>query len=160
MAMRLSFVLILAVLAFSLGLALGGQDEDVQVPKDLGSPQERESPYDWIKEDQIWVTPERVVINLQNAEWAKFTDTNSMDPVIDENSHALQIVPNSSEDIHIGDIISYEHSLSDAIIIHRVIEISNDGEWYAIAKGDNNTTADPGKVRFEQITRVLVAVIY
>ena len=31
---------------------------------------------------------------------------------------------------------------------------------YFIMKGDNNPTSDPGKVRFSQMNRVLIAIIY
>ncbi|MBR9691006.1 hypothetical protein GOV08_04965 [Candidatus Woesearchaeota archaeon] len=119
------------------------------------------SPFDWIKEEQIHVYNDRVVIDLKDAEWATFTDTNSMDPVIDFGSNAIEIVPKSTEDIHIGDIISYKSKYSTGTVIHRVVEIGSDDEgWYAKTKGDNNDNVDPGKIRFSQVQRVVVAVIY
>ncbi|MDD5086838.1 MAG: hypothetical protein PHV16_03735 [Candidatus Nanoarchaeia archaeon] len=122
---------------------------------------ELNSPTDWIKEDQINVYSNRVVIEIKDPEWASFTNTNSMDPVIDETSHAIQIVPKSKEDISVGDIISYKSDYAEGIIIHRVIKIGEDERgWYCIVKGDNNPTQDPGKIRFSQITRILVAIIY
>jgi len=163
-------VLIFVLLAFSGGwvvseafnqpnadLGVSGPERPIQA---LFSPPEQASPYNWVEEDQIEVYKDRVVLNLDNPVWAKFTNTNSMDPVIDEFSHAIQIVPKFDSQIHIGDIISYKHPQVEGILIHRVISLGNDGEWYAIVKGDNNSTADPGKVRFNQISRVLVAVIY
>ena len=46
-------------------------------------------------------------------------------------------------------------------VIHRIAEISNDEQgWYAIVKGDNNEAPDPERVRFEQIKKVLVGVLY
>ncbi|MBN2422851.1 hypothetical protein JXB41_06495 [Candidatus Woesearchaeota archaeon] len=125
------------------------------------SNEEKDSPYDWIKENQIKVTSKNIVINIENAEWATFTDTNSMDPVIDEDSHAIEIIPESPQDIHVGDIVSYDSKYSSGIIIHRVVKTGFDNEgWYAVMKGDNNPREDPGKVRFSQIKRVLVAIIY
>ncbi len=118
------------------------------------------SPSDWIKEEDITVYGDRVVIDLPNAKWAKFTNTNSMDPLFDETSHALEIVPTSPNQIRAGDIISYKSPLVSAPVIHRVIQIGNDGQWYALTKGDNNSEQDPRKVRFEQVQRVLVAIIY
>ena len=41
----------------------------------LSSP-ERSSPSDWIKENQILVTNDKVILNVLNPIWAKFTDTN------------------------------------------------------------------------------------
>ena len=119
---------------------------------------ERASPSDWITQGQIHLTGNQVIIDLEDPQWAVFTNTNSMDPVIDETSHAIQRIPKSISEIHIGDIISYE--IRDSVVIHRVIELGNDGEWYAITKGDNNPYKDPAKVRFSQVRRVLVAIIY
>ncbi|MBW2988382.1 hypothetical protein KY318_02630 [Candidatus Woesearchaeota archaeon] len=122
---------------------------------------ERISPFDWIKENQIHVYQDRVVLEINDPEWASFTDTNSMDPVIDETSHAIEIVPKSPSDIHIGDIVSYKPKGSSETIIHRVIGRGVDEEGvFFVMKGDNNPSRDPGKVRFEQIQRIVVAIIY
>jgi len=125
------------------------------------NPLERDSPSDWISENQIKVTKENVVVDLQNAVWATFTDTHSMEPVLSANANALEIVPTSTEQIHVGDIVSYESKLVDGTIIHRIIEIGSDSQgWYAIFKGDNLAKPDPEKVRWEQIRRIVVAIIY
>lgn len=117
------------------------------------------SPSDHITEDQIRVYNDKVVINVDNAQWANFADTNSMDPFLDEGSNALQLVPTSVDEIQVGDIISYQYGTDR--IIHRVIFIGTDEEGtYFIVKGDNNPVSDPGKVRFEQIDRVLFGIIY
>ncbi len=120
---------------------------------------ERISPFDWIKENEIHVYNDKVVIDLENPEWASFTDTNSMDPVLDETANAIEIVPKSPEDIHIGDIVSY--STGKDTVIHRVIGKGKDSKGvFFIIKGDNNPNRDPEKVRFEHIKRVVVAIIY
>jgi signal peptidase I len=130
----------------------------VQYPS--GSALERTSPQDRVSEKDIQVYQDRIVINLEGAQWARFADTNSMDPVLDNGANAIQVQPASMDEIEVGDIISYRHS-SGKTIIHRVIEKNVDGQgWYVIAKGDNNPLADPDKVRFEQISRVVVAIIY
>lgn len=119
------------------------------------------SPYDWVSESQIHIYQDKVVIDLQNPQWAVFTDTNSMDPVFDAGSHAIEVVPESPADIHLGDIVSYNSEHNEGAVIHRVVEIGEDSDgWYCRMKGDNNPFMDPGKVRFEQLQRVLVAVIY
>jgi hypothetical protein len=124
-------------------------------------PSEKASPADRIQESQIHVYNNRVVIDIKNPEWASFTDTNSMDPVFDYGSNAIETVPLSAEEIQEGDIISYNSKYASGIIIHRVIKIGTDEDgWYAIVKGDNNKQPDPGKIRFTQIKRVLVAIIY
>ena len=120
---------------------------------------ERISPHDWISQNEIHVYNDKVVIDVTNPQWAYFTNTNSMDPVIDETSHAIEIVPESPEDIHLGDIISYKDG--DDAVIHRVIGISSDEQGtYYIMKGDNNPIKDLKRVRFNDIQRIVVAIIY
>jgi hypothetical protein len=127
------------------------------------SGRERASPADRLKVENVHVTSTRVVIDGipgRAYETAIFTNTNSMDPLIDDGSQAIQIVPKGPDEIKVGDIISYD-SGSHGIIIHRVIQISKDDNgWYATVKGDNNPSPDPIKVRFQMIRRVLVGVLY
>ena len=157
--------IVTVLLAFMLGLIFNdaySELSSLEMPLSLFQEGvERDSPSDWIKEDQIKVYNDKVIINLRDAEWASFTNTNSMDPVIDEKANAIEIIPKSADDIHVGDIISYNSDYADGTIIHRVIKISEDDRgWYCIVKGDNNQSPDPGKIRFKQIKRVLVAIIY
>ncbi|MEM3154819.1 MAG: signal peptidase I [Candidatus Woesearchaeota archaeon] len=126
----------------------------------LEGPVERNSPSDWIKESQIEMRPDGVFIHFNNPQWAILADTNSMDPVFDAGSHLIQIIPQSQNDIKVGDIVSYASPLGFSIV-HRVIEIGNDEEgWYAILKGDNNPQPDPWKVRFDMVRRVTIMVVY
>lgn len=133
---------------------------DIESPKDEEPDGlERASPADRIRESQIFVYEDEVIIKLDNAVWSTFTDTNSMDPTIDLGSNAIQIVPTSPSEIQVGDIISFESSIGP--VIHRVIEIGYDKDgWYAITQGDNHNGPDPHKVRWEDVKRVVVAIIY
>jgi signal peptidase len=80
-------------------------------------------------------------------------------PVLGSGSHAIQVIPKFPEDIHIGDIISY--TLDGTVIIHRVIGTGSDEEgFYFITKGDNNPQPDPEPVRFSQIDRIVVGILY
>lgn len=120
---------------------------------------EKISPSDWIKQDQIKVYSNKIVIDLENATWASFTNTNSMDPFIDENTHAIEVLPESPNLIEVGDVISYRTDYGT--IIHRVVEKGQDLEGvYYIVKGDNNPLQDSIKVRYSDIKGVVVAVIY
>ncbi len=120
---------------------------------------ERISPQDWIKEQQIHVYNDKVILDIQNPEWAAFADTNSMDPVLDEQANAIEIVPSSPDQLQIGDIASYKDG--DDTIIHRIIgKGKDDNGVFFIMKGDNNPEKDPGKIRFSQIQRMVVAIIY
>lgn len=117
------------------------------------------SPQDHITEDHIKVYDDQVVLEIDDPIWSSFTDTNSMDPLLDIGANGIEIIPQNEDDIHVGDVISYDSG--SGIVIHRVIEIGADEEGiYYIVKGDNNPIADKEKVRFHQIQGILVAVVY
>lgn len=120
---------------------------------------ERDSPGDYIKEWEIHVYPNKVVIDVDQPILAAFADTNSMDPVFDAQHNAIEVVPTRTSDIQVGDIVSYKTDYGS--IIHRIKEIGQDEDgWYAIFQGDNNPVPDPGRIRFNQIQRKVVAFVY
>ncbi len=125
------------------------------------SGEERLSPKDRVSEDDIRILKDRVILNLSDSFWARFADTNSMDPIIDKGANSIELKPKNESDLQIGDIISYDSSVFNSIIVHRVIDINYDENgWFAVTKGDNNEAADPEKIRFGQIKGVLAAIIY
>ena len=151
-------LIIFAVLLviFSIGVI---SLSDKQIPANFLGGEELFSPSDWVKENQIKVYKNKITLDIKNATWATFTNTNSMDPFIDETSHAIEILPDDANEINVGDVISYKSSYGT--IIHRVIEKSRDEEGiYFLVKGDNNRFQDPFKVRFEDVKGVVVAVVY
>lgn len=125
------------------------------------APQKRDSPSDRIRENNIKIDSRRVTIDVENALLARFTDTKSMEPVLNKDSNAIEIIPRDADDIQIGDIISFKSDFSDGIIIHRVIEkdIDEQGAYFR-TKGDNLEYTDPEKLRFGQIQRVVVGILY
>jgi len=117
------------------------------------------SPADRVDSENIAIMANGVLIrDLKDVRLVNVADTNSMDPVLDAEATAIEIIVESADELHVGDIISYQ--LGSNTIIHRIISIGNDGEWYAITKGDNNAVSDPAKVRFEQIKGVVVGIVY
>jgi len=120
---------------------------------------ERNSPKDRVKEKQIHVYDDKIVIDLKGASWSSFVDTNSMDPMFDLGSNGIEVIPESPYDVKVGDVISYEYDGN--VIAHRVVKVGADEQGlYYITKGDNNIIKDPVKVRFEQVKGVLVGLIY
>ena len=151
--------LIAVILIFTVGFFTSQLFTQVLAEDSFVGGLEIASPSDHITEDQVRVYDDKIVINVEGAQWANFADTNSMDPFLDIGSNALQLVPTSVDQIEVGDIVSYQRGADR--IIHRVVFIGNDDDGiYFIVKGDNNPASDPGKVRFEQIDRVLFAIIY
>lgn len=133
-----------------------GQDVQISVQST-----EKAYPSDWVQADKIKVYDEGVVLDIQGAEWARFTDTHSMEPTLGERSNAIQLIPKDPAQIKEGDIISYKSKIAQGSIIHRVNYTAEDElGWYAVTKGDNNSSVDPERVRFEQVERIVVAIVY
>lgn len=116
------------------------------------------TPFDFIKENQIEIYPDKVIIRVENASMGSYAPTGSMKPVLDSDSNGIRIVPKSENDIHLGDIISFQKN--NELIIHRVVEKGIDGQGvYFITKGDNNSI-DDGKIRFKQIKYLTIGIIW
>jgi len=123
--------------------------------------EERESPADRIKEEDINVFSNSVRIDIRNAKWRKYIDSNSMDPLIDKGTTTIEITPKSADEIKVGDIVAYDVDGYDYAFVHRVVEIGNDNEGiYFITKGDNFYKEDPNKLRFSDIEGIVVGILY
>lgn len=124
-------------------------------------PNEQSSPSDTIQQNQILINEEGVFIQIQDAIWVKYSDSDSMDPLIDTTANGIEIPVTEDTNLEVGDIVSYEAEWNDNLVSHRIIESGTDsqGEYY-ILKGDNNLTQDPDKVRKDQIKYKLIAIIY
>ena len=151
---NIALIATLVLILFSVGVISLSER-----PQSLLKSAELASPSDWIQENQIKVYRNKVVLNIEDASWAKFTNTNSMDPFLDENSNAIEILPDNPNDINVGDVISYRTFFGT--VIHRVIDKGQDEQGiYYIVKGDNNQQQDLYKIRYENVKGVVVAVIY
>ena len=118
----------------------------------------KSAPHDFVKENQIQVFDDKLVINIPNASISEYAPTGSMKPTLDEHSNGIRIVPKYENEIHIGDIITFEED--GDLIVHRVIDIGEDSNGkYFITKGDNNPVAD-GKIRFKDIKYITIGVIW
>jgi len=116
------------------------------------------APFDFVDESEIQIYNDRVVINIDGASISRYAPTGSMKPVLDAGANGIRIVPESEEDIHIGDIISFRQD--SYLIVHRVVDKGTDEKGvYFITKGDNNNITD-GKIRFEDIEFVTIAVVW
>jgi len=119
---------------------------------------ENTAPSDWIKENQVHFYENAVVIDVKNASLSHYADTGSMKPVLDKDSNGIRIIPENEEQIKVGDIVTFEKG--EDLIVHRVIEKGKDEQGiYFITKGDNAESED-GKIRFNQIKYVTIAVLW
>jgi len=168
MAWQIALTVILAFTAgwmvndaglFDAPVQLEQAQENVPI---FAQPDDIPSPSAAIDAEDIRVLGDRVEIRVPNVIPAVFTDTNSMDPVIDAGTTALELTITSPNQVQVGDIVSYETSLAPGIfVIHRVVEKGADEDGvYFILKGDNNPTTDPEKVRPEQLRRKVIGLLY
>ena len=128
-----------------------------ELPLGDGNLSNASAPSDWIKQGQIKVYNDKIVIELEDASLSKYAATGSMEPVLDEYSNGIRIRPVSEKQIEIGDIISFKQE--GFLIVHRVVDKGEDEQGvYFIAKGDNNNVSD-GKIRFKDIRYVTVVVL-
>src|SRR3989344_1906037 len=102
--------LLLAV--FILGLALGWllsiQSETIFLESPTGhASKEQPSPADYIQEQELFLTDRQLTIQHANLILTKYTNTNSMDPLLDEHSNGIEL-PYTGQPLQIGDIISYD----------------------------------------------------
>jgi hypothetical protein len=119
---------------------------------------ENTAPQDFIKENQIQIYDDKVVINVKGASLSRYAATGSMKPTFDENANGIRIVPKSEDEINVGDIITYQ--LENSLIVHRVVEKGTDKEGvYFITRGDNNTIND-SKIRFSDIKYETIAMVW
>lgn len=147
----------LLAIFFILGWFLNSVSLNIHQEKPFFGDEERLSPYNRIEEKHLQLFSDKLIVNFPEIKLAHYTNTNSMDPLIDEHTIGLEIVPESKEEIHKGDVIAYESG--NDLIVHRVVAISEDDQgWYAVLKGDNSASYE--LVRFEQIKYILVGVLY
>lgn len=151
------------IIILLIGIMIGGLTfpiigNGVSMESPFGLTLEKNSPSDWVLEEKISVKDDVVIIKIENARLSRYADTNSMDPVLDKNSNGIEVMVENPNQIHIGDIITYEKNGN--LIVHRVVDIGTDKEgWYCITKGDNNASHD-GKIRFEKIRYITIGIIY
>lgn len=119
---------------------------------------EKNAPFDFIKENQIEIYDDKVVINVKDASLSRYAPTGSMKPLLDENANGIRIVPESEDEIHVGDVITFQEG--NDLIVHRVIEkgIDNEGVYF-ITKGDNNSISD-NMIRFKDIKYLTIGIVW
>jgi len=116
------------------------------------------APGDWITEENILILDDRIVIFIDDASISRYAATGSMKPTFDIGANGIRIVPESSDSINVGDIISFR--TGGKLVVHRVIEKGEDYDGvYFITQGDNNIFSD-GKVRFSDIEYVTIGILW
>lgn len=145
-------------IGFSLATFLYYSNFSVEKPFSFSVSENINTPSNRINENQIKVENNKVTINIENASLSRYAATGSMKPVLDENSNGIRIVPESAEEIKVGDIVTFLRN--NELVVHRVIEKGKDdiGVWF-VTKGDNSEISD-GKVYFSDIKYVTIGVLW
>jgi len=163
----LSLALIaLIIISFQAGYDLKTNEEPIKYQLyeffDWDTPTEQTifAPKDRISEDQITVGKDFVLIKMDDPMWSSYENTNSMLPTLSNGHNGIYQKPKGEWDLQIGDIVAYQ--LGDEIVVHRIVGINKnaDGETVFTLKGDNNEVIDPEIVKYDQIKRVLVGMLY
>jgi len=97
------------------------------------------------------IEPEIKIGTVQN--------TNSMEPMIDVGH--ITVRSNNRkymDDLNVGDVIIWNINRGD--IIHSIIEIGNDGEWYCRTQGLNVNSPDPELIRRKHIKDVVLLIAW
>jgi len=116
------------------------------------------SPSDWISDEDIIIFDDYIILRIANTTLSSYAPSGSMRPVLDRGANGIRVVPENSDQIKIGDIVSFR--FGGNLIVHRVVEKGTDSEGiYFITQGDNNVYSDD-KIRFEDIEYVTVGIIF
>ena len=133
-------------------------NSNLEMPFSLSSSTSTPAPHDFVKESNILVYPDRIVIELDNASISSYASSGSMLPLFDKGANGIRIKPKSADEINVGDIVSYTRN--NELIVHRIIEKGTDENGtYFIPKGDANKLADE-KIRFSDIEYITIGVLY
>ncbi len=130
------------------------------------------SPRNIIPKSDIHFNAAEKRITISNVElvWlSDVADTNSMDPVVDENDTTLLTKKYLPEDLAVGDIIVYWNGAiviwngapAGKLILHRIIKIEHDEQGRKFTcKGDNNYRPDPYGIRDSHLRYLYFGVIH
>jgi len=110
----------------------------LEKPNDLFKPTQKDKPSP--TSNLSLTTAKRYVRSGFNSKYRtmRVMDTNSMEPVIDDNTLLILDQRPKKKDLGVGDIAVYW--FKDILIVHRIIGYTSDGRF--IFKGDNNVFPD------------------
>ncbi len=116
------------------------------------------SPSNFLDESSITANNTSVTFFVEKPSFIRYEDSGSMVPTLGANSTGVVITPKTEDEVNVGDIVTFRKN--GELIVHRIVEKNYDKNGtYFITKGDNNNI-DDGRIRFQDIESVLVAVIY
>ncbi len=122
----------------------------------LDSVKERDTPKDRIKEEDIQLRHNSVIINIPGASLSKLDDKSSRESLFSSHSEGLVMNVSSPSELKAGDIVSYFSPSKQMMVYGRISHIGEDKEgWYAQFSSEGRR-----RIRFNRIEKVVVAVLY
>ena len=120
--------------------------------------EEVSAPSDYVLEENIVVLQDEIILKIKGASLSSYAETGSMVPVLDKGANGIRVVPESEDDVQVGDIVSFR--MGGVLVVHRVVAKGedDDGFWFDV-KGDANLVGD-GRIRFKDIEYKTIGVIY
>lgn len=160
--MDLENVLVFLLGFFSCAFLFIGFSSDLEIPFKTGlvvfDGEVLSAPSDWVSEEDIIILEDKIILRINGATLSNYADSGSMVPVLDKGANGIRIVPENSDDVEVGDIVSFR--FGGLLVVHRVVEKGVDESGvYFIMKGDSNSISD-GKIRFSDIEYVTIGIIY
>ena len=141
-------------------ITISSSDKEFPLNNLFSRDTDRNSPSDIIKESDIEISEDRLIIHIKDPLISSYEDTNSMDPVFDFGHNGIEIKPNCYNLIK-GDIIAYRATWTQGTVVHRIVEINQDNFGLLFtAKGDNSSIDDPQKIRCSEIKYQVIGVLY
>lgn len=121
-------------------------------------------PADYIKLEDLYVTNKSFCI-MDDFDYSTVSATGSMRSTISDNSILIEDPNFRWQDLRVGDIVSFEthKNNTNSNIVHRIIGMGYDKEKnkpFFVTKGDNVVSNDGISVYPEDITYLIVGVLY
>ena len=149
MSKGVGLAIVFFILGFSLNVPL--QAEDRFATTDAVAESTQRIPFGSIK-----VYPDEVRIEYPGLKYAK-VNSDSMAPWMTHDSVVFEKVPDSPDEIHIGDAISFFNPVENKVILHAVVDIVEiDGKIFYETKGIANPEADDALVPYENVKGIVV----
>jgi hypothetical protein len=149
-------IAIIFVIGFLLGSLLSTIDlsqASSLKAKEIPSPQIR------IGTDSIAFLPDKVIINKPGIMGSTYTNTNSMDPILDQGMTGLSYPVNKDTELYEGDIITYD--INGRLYTHTIKYIlQNNNEKIYIVSGTTSNFLLNSKVPHNKVLYVKVGNIF
>ncbi|HLD02490.1 MAG TPA: hypothetical protein VJC07_02205 [Candidatus Nanoarchaeia archaeon] len=158
--LKISLFILVFLLGWVLHSSLIQSELNLENPSLTGIiPVERDSPADRLTKDNIQFYPNRVIIDFNGVSGTKYTNTNSMDPTLDEDTIGLEIPVTGDTKLKVGDIVAYEDSQSGNLFVHRIKKVISEGKLYIVG-ADNIKFFGNEIVSHDRIKYVSIGLLY